>query len=76
MRIRNDKIFEMNDYAMLIYEAIVIKMEANSEEGKEYKEIVLKNIKGVRYVKIPENPSGKAGKDEVIRMIVVGHKVS
>ena len=68
--------FEMNGWTKLIHEAIVIKMEANSEEGKEYKEIVLKNNKGVRYVKIPEYPSGKAGKDEVIRMIVVGHKVS
>ena len=29
--------FEMNGCAKLIHEAIVIKMEANSEEGKEYK---------------------------------------
>ena len=27
MRIRNDKMFEMNDYAMLVHEAIVIEME-------------------------------------------------
>ena len=45
--------FEMNGWTKLKHEAIVIEMETNSEEGKEYKEIVLKNNKGVRYVKNP-----------------------
>ena len=31
-QIRNDKMFEMNGWAKLMYEAIVIEMETNSEE--------------------------------------------
>ena len=35
-QIQNDKMFETNGWAKLMHEAIVIEMETNSEEWKEY----------------------------------------
>ena len=67
--------FETNGWAKLMHEAIVIEMETNSEERKEYKEIEQKNMKGVRYAKILRNPSDK-DKKNVNTMVTIGHEVN